>query len=122
METKKEDLVMYILVNSEIGMKTGKIASQVAHSVQLLTEEMIRSAYEQIPVPEYYFRYAKWAKNPTKIVLKATTKQLLELSKMKEVRAIIDDGQTQVEPGSMTCVCFFPSNQYGELMKDFKLL
>ncbi len=41
-----DEPVMYILVNNDLGMKKGKIASQVGHVVQNITEDIIRMGYE----------------------------------------------------------------------------
>lgn len=109
MEKSSDTPVMYIFVNKDLEMGKGKVASQVGHVVQLITEEIIRSGYEKNPPPAHYFTYMKWKRHCAKIVLKGTTDQLMELSKHAEARAIIDDGQTQVAPGSLTAVGFFPS-------------
>lgn len=105
----KDKPVMYIFVNNDLSMGKGKIASQVGHAVQAITEEIIRKGYEKNPPPECYFTYMKWKRHCAKIVLKASTEQLKELAKHMEARSIIDDGQTQVDPGSLTVVGFFPS-------------
>ena len=119
-------MVMYILINTDLEMDKGKIASQTAHVAQVITEEIIRSVYETRPVPDYYFRYYKWKNGGpigTKIVLKATESQLLELIKMDESRYIIDNGPTtQVKSGSLTCVGFFPTDKLTDTFKDYKLL
>jgi peptidyl-tRNA hydrolase len=117
-----DKIVMYIVVNADLDMGKGKIASQVGHVVQLITEEIIRTGYESRPLPESYLTYMKWRTNCTKIVLKATESQMNELMKMKEARYIIDDGQTQVKPNSLTVLGFFPSAKLGDVVKDFKLL
>lgn len=113
---------MYIFVNSDLSMTKGKTCSQVAHCVQLITEEIIRSGYEIVPTPKYYFTYMKWKLHCTKIVLKASTDELKELIKMNEARYIIDDGNTQVPPNSLTVVGFYPSTTLGELVGKYKLL
>lgn len=117
-----EKYVMYIVVNDDLKMKPGKIASQVGHVVQLITEEIIRSGYEDCPAPKTYFDYMKWKMHCTKIVLKGSTQQLQELIEKHNARFIIDDGQTQVEPNSLTVVGFPPSSELGAIVKDFKLL
>ncbi|AYV77772.1 MAG: peptidyl-tRNA hydrolase [Edafosvirus sp.] len=123
METKKEDnIVMYIILNSDLSMTKGKCVSQACHVVQLITEKILRSGYESDHIPEEYIIYKKWSLCPTKIVLKATTEQLIRLSKMDGASEMIDDGQTQVHPDSLTCVGFAPSNKLYDIMKDFKLL
>lgn len=114
--------VMYLIVNNDLNMGKGKIAAQVGHAVQAIVEEILRKGYESNPVPDCYYRYMKWKKHAAKIVLKATEKQLLELSSHPEARKVIDDGQTQVPENSLTVLGFFPNDKLGDLMKDLKLL
>jgi PTH2 family peptidyl-tRNA hydrolase len=114
--------VMYLVVNNDLNMTKGKTAAQVGHAVQGIVEEIIRKGYETSPVPECYYRYMKWKKHAAKIVLKGTQEQLLGLAEHPEARKVIDDGQTQVPENSLTVVGFFPNDQLGELMKEFKLL
>lgn len=114
---------MYIFVNSDLKMGKGKIAAQVGHVVQHISEEIIRSAYEQRRPPEYYFTYMKWKQSGNaKIVLKTTQEQLKVLMEMPEARHVIDAGRTQIEPNSLTVVGFYPSTTLEETVKDYKLL
>lgn len=115
-------IVMYIFVNKDLNMTKGKTCSQVAHLTQTIVEEIIRTGYETYPVPESYFTYMKWRTNCTKIILGASEEQLKEIIKWPESRYIIDDGQTQVNPGSLTCVGFPPNSKMKEIVKDYKLL
>ena len=116
--------VMYILVNSDLKMTAGKTASQCCHVTQLITEELVRSAYESFQVSENYKIYMTWRKNCTKIVLKATEEELRELIKKypNTCRYFIDDGETQIAPNSLTVVGFYPSAIMEEPLKSFKLL
>jgi len=114
--------VMYIFVNNDLKMSGGKIASQVGHAVQAITEEIIRMGYERMPPPVQYFTYMKWKHNCAKIVLRGTNEQLLELAKHPEARHIIDEGQTtQVASGSLTAVGFFPSTDRS-IAEGYRLL
>lgn len=122
MNSNDKKIVMYILVNKDLEMTKGKICSQVSHLTQLIVEEIIRQGYEMYPPPESYITYMKWKSNCTKIILKASEKELRELIKNHNARYIIDDGQTQVKPNSLTVVGFFPSSEMDEVIKDFKLL
>jgi peptidyl-tRNA hydrolase len=115
-------IVMYIFVNSSLKMTKGKACSQVAHVTQLIVEDIVRKGYETNPPPRLYFTYMKWRSNCTKIILKATEDQLRGLMKLEGAMCIVDDGQTQVKPGSLTAVGFPPSSEMGDLAKDFKLL
>jgi peptidyl-tRNA hydrolase len=123
-----EPLKMYIFINSDLNMTTGKIASQVGHIVHMIIEELVRNGYEQYPISEEYLAFAKWNKNCIKIVLKATQQELLELLKLDSkndlrVRAWYDNGQTtQVLTGSLTGIGFFPSSTMDQLISGYKLL
>jgi peptidyl-tRNA hydrolase len=121
-----ERIVMYIFVNTDLKMSAGKIASQVGHVVQLITEEIIRKGYEINPTPKCYFDYVKWKKifGCAKIILKANTLQLKELIERDNSRFIIDEGRTQVDPNSLTVVGFYPSstNDMNKITKEYKLL
>ena len=79
-ESEEDDYVMYILVNSDLGMRAGKIAAQCSHVCGDITEELIRMGYEK-KNPQPYYRYMKWKNHRKKIVLKATEAQLNEFMK-----------------------------------------
>jgi len=106
-----EDLYMYILVNSDLNMGKGKLASQVGHVVGEITEEIIRKSYESGKgIPDCYLRYAKWKKTGTcKIILKASEEQIKSLIREPESVYIIDAGRTQIAPDSLTVIGFYPS-------------
>lgn len=105
------EIKQYFFVNADLKMTPGKVASQVAHVSQFITEEIIRSGYEKRPPPESYFTYMIWKKNCIKIILSATKEQLLELQKLPESRSVIDNGQTEVPDNSLTVVGFFPEQK-----------
>ena len=112
---------MYIFVNNDLKMTKGKIAAQVGHVVQLITEEIVRRGYERNP-PPIYFTYMKWKSHSKKIILKASEEQLRVLIKENDARFIIDAGLTQIPAGSLTVVGFYPSASHAEKFKSFKLL
>jgi peptidyl-tRNA hydrolase, PTH2 family len=119
--------VMYILVNADLGMGKGKTAGQVGHVVGIITEEIMRNVFTS-PTPEAledYNHYNNWVKNNayTKVVLRSTEKNLLEfIEKEKKCRYILDAGRTQIAPGSLTVVGFFPRNDIADKFKQYKLL
>lgn len=115
-------IIMYIFVNKDLDMTKGKICSQVAHVTQLIVEEIIREGYEAYPPSESYIIYMKWKQQCTKIILKASEEELKELLKLKGARYIIDNGQTQVKPNSLTAIGFYPSSEMEGVVKNFKLL
>lgn len=114
---------MYIFINSDLEMSSGKIASQCCHVTHVIVDELVRDGYESFPASDDYKMYLLWNKHCTKIILKASNEQLLELMKHKSARAFYDNGKTtQVESGSLTVVGFFPSCNLEELVKEYKLL
>jgi len=116
------ELKMYIFVNSDLGMSAGKIASQVGHVVQTIIESVVRSGYESSIPTEAYINYRKWSASPTKVVLKASTQQLLELTKKPFMMYIMDSNTTQVPDNSLTALGFYPGMLSEEDVKDYKLL
>lgn len=120
------EYAMYIFVNSDLKMEKGKIASQVGHVVQFITEEIIRMGYETSGgPPDAYLRYMRWkAFGHAKIVLKATQEQLELLLKCPETHHIIDAGKTQIAPDSLTVVGFFPKlkSEMFDIVSKYKLL
>lgn len=119
--------VMYILVNADLHMGKGKTAGQVGHVVGIITEEILRSVYTNPTTDtlEDYDNYNKWIKTNayTKIVLRATEQNLLEIiEKENKCKYILDAGRTQIAPGSLTVVGFFPRNDMADKFKGYKLL
>ncbi len=111
-----EDNFIYIFVNNDLKMSTGKVDSQVGHVVLKIVEHVLNNKKSQ-----EYLRYQEWKKNgQTKIVLKANQNDLMELIKLPESKYIIDAGKTQISPNSLTVVGFFP-NIHQEF-KKFPLL
>jgi peptidyl-tRNA hydrolase len=114
---------MYIFINSDLDMTSGKIASQTGHVVHLIVDELVRTGYEKFPMSEECKTYMKWNRNCIKIVLKANTEQLKELLKLPNSRAFIETGQTtQVEQNSLTAIGFFPGALSQDDVKGYKLL
>jgi len=119
---------MYIFVNTDLKMSFGQTVAQVAHIVQVITEEIVRESYEIVPVPQYCLTYMKWSKVCTKVVLGATNKQILELMKMDEARHFIDDiyysngSYKDTVTQEVTVVGFFPSATNRDYFNKFRLL
>lgn len=115
---------MYIFVNSDLGMGKGKIAAQVGHVVQMVTDEILRGHYEKRgPGLEAAFKvYKQWLSlGGRKIVLKASQQKLDELAQIPSSRKVYDAGKTQIPSGSLTVVGFFPCDLVTEF-NEFKLL
>lgn len=137
-----EKLVEYILVNKELNMGVGKIAGQVAHvqtvidnkifelddKIYFLSEEILdedimdtRFAKEKELINNYYDWFHTGSQ--TKIILRAKEKDLLKAIDMGAIY-IIDKGLTEIPPGSLTAVGFFPQpkDNLVDFTKKFQLL
>lgn len=120
---------MYIFVNYDLPWKPVKFVAQVAHVTQVITEEIIRTAFESMDGDyNVYERYMHWRdteqKIGTKVVLRATEAQLIELQKLPEARSIYDDcvfGDTK-RSKCLTVVGFFPSYKMSEVAAGYTLL
>lgn len=124
-ENENNEYYMYILVNDDLKMGKGKIASQVGHVVGLITEEIIIKSIESSKVHDCYTRYVKWKNTGhTKIILKAKQEEMENFINHHESVYIIDKGKTQIEPNSLTVIGFYPesSTKIKEKFKNFKLL
>ena len=129
----EDEVVMYIIVNSDLGMSKGKIAAQVGHVVMHLVregEELYNNRkISDITTPlgfkiQDYIIW--WSGSYTKVVLKADSKTLFHIMKkyVSDVQYQRDEGRTQIEPGSLTVVGFFPMRRKDtpDEIKKLKLL
>lgn len=121
------DVVMYIIVNNDLKMEKGKIASQVGHVIQSIVEEILETNYKRTTIENTndYILYQDWKTNGhcKKIVLKGTKDQLLKMiEENKKCRYVIDMGLTQIYPNSLTVIGFFPRNDLQNKLAHFKLL
>ena len=120
--------VMYILVNTDLKMRSGKIGAQCAHSAC----EVVR-ILEGFSVKPIW--YSQWLKSGhAKIVLKCDEKSMRMIIEEYEYSAIypndkwcihtIDQGRTQVEPDSLTTIAFRPMAKEStpEFITHMKLL
>jgi peptidyl-tRNA hydrolase len=120
---QEEEYTMYIIVNESLNMSKGKIASQVGHVTECIAERLIKGMHETSKPQKKFIDYIKYSKSGRKkIVLKAPQDDIIALSKEDDAEYIIDAGRTEIEPGSMTVVAFFPSNTNKERFKKYKLL
>jgi peptidyl-tRNA hydrolase len=122
---KPMDPIMYIIVNSDLKLTVGQVASQVAHIVHLIVEENMQNAYESYPVPESYVTYLKWRYNPVTIVKKASEEQLNELLNTDGAKSFHDETynkQTKMKSQHLTVVGFSPSCTLEPTMNLYDLL
>lgn len=111
---KREELVMYSVVNQDLKMSKGKACAQAQHAAVLCyskSEPHLRDAWLHGSYP--------------KIVLKADENQLVNLHQRYPLKSVlvVDEGRTQIEPGSKTVLGFVIDRKdaFPEL-KDLKLL
>jgi len=131
-ETKDKDerCAMYVFVNNDLKMGKGKIAGQVGHVVGVITEDIISAYYKhgdnkKSQAKKDYDNYQQWKNKDcyTKIILKATEKELMELIENEpKNRYILDAGRTQIAPGSLTVVGLFPQPGIGKKFSKYGLL
>ena len=93
----ESEIVEYILVNKELGMKIGKTAGQVAHCQTIIDKHFSQTE-----------EYKYWIENAqTKIILSGNESDLINWVNNGAI-VIKDNGKTEVAPGSLTCVGFPP--------------
>jgi peptidyl-tRNA hydrolase len=114
-----EELKQVIVVNVELGLPKGKLASQVAHAA-------VAAFLEASPTA----RAAWLADGMPKVVLKASSEAVLQELRVKAesaglpVALIEDAGRTVVSEGAVTCVGIGPATaaELEPLTGDLKLL
>jgi len=121
---RRNELRMYILVNTTARMKPGKIAAQVGHVVQMVTEYMVYNRKSE------WRAYLNSGMHP-KIVLKATQNEMEEIAARYQRRdegawcaCVRDAGRTQVAPNTLTALAFCPvtDEDKPDELKELKLL
>jgi len=114
-------MTMYILVNNDLKMSTGKIASQVGHVVEKITNDILNKMFEE--TTPYLVKYQKYlSQGHKKIILKASEKQMKQFLGKEGVFEIIDEGFTEIPPNSLTVIGFYPSDTNELQFKNFRLL
>jgi peptidyl-tRNA hydrolase len=117
----EDNTSMYIIVNSDLGMSKGKIASQVGHAVEKITMKIFNASLHK--TDSYFVEYQKYLKNGhRKIVLVAPLKEIEKFKDDKDAVYIIDEGLTEIPHGSLTVIAFLPSNSNKERFKKYRLL
>ena len=110
-----------IVVRTDLDMGKGKIASQVGHACVLGAEHVRKSN------PEWF---SEWWSGQEKIVLKVANLKELEQVKQDAIELDVpwsegtDAGQTQIAPGTTTCISIGPAPEESidKITGDLKLL
>ena len=104
---------LYFIINQELNMSAGKIATQVSHCTT-------RFVLENHHTQEFKDWYNK-GRSQTKIVL-AGSQKLLEELEIKGHISIRDNGLTEIVNGSLTCVCLGLHEKLEGGLKRLRLL
>jgi len=117
------EIVMYIIVNKEIKMSSGKLAAQAAHSA-VKAIQLVLTHDEHSDMRTYYNEWNR--ASYTKIVLKASQYEIEQF--IKEHPSIccwtVDEGRTEIPKGSLTTLALIPLPREiaQEYVKNLKLL
>lgn len=120
-----DDYTLYVVINNDLHMQKGKIMSQIAHVIEIITERILKQIYEMPnsgSLKQNYMKYTNTGRK--KIILKATQTELEKLIKNNPhtCEYVTDAGKTQIPAGSLTVVGFMPSNNNKYLFSNLKLL
>ncbi len=103
MKSEEDEVVMYLIVRSSLGMPKGKLAAQVGHGVQLVIR-----AIEAAGTPRDKIWLEEWERSSyTKIVLKADDQAFFK-SRGALGRYVTDEGRTVVEANTETVYALQP--------------
>jgi peptidyl-tRNA hydrolase len=116
-----ENIIMYMFINSDLELTSGQVGAQCGHIVTIIMEEIMRSGYEQYPPGSVYVNYMKWKHAPVKIVLAATTDQLIKLKEIDGAKYFIDNGP-RLPQDALTVVGFPPGHNIKYDAKKYRLL
>lgn len=127
---RNEKLVMYLIVNDQLGMSPGKIAAQCGHAVMHLMEIYFKSILLQdidTPLVNTHKKlandYEEWRREAIKVVLKAGPEEWKALKSEADV-IVIDAGYTEIAPNSETVLGFYlmKKSERSEILKRLKTL
>ena len=117
-----KEIVLYLIVNKDLKMSSGKIASQCSHAVCALVRDLEHKNNNN---------YQTWLANHEPIiVLKATHEEILDIfNKYKNIKDVMcsatyDAGRTQIDANSLTVIRFYPMarDKTPEIISQLKLL
>ena len=103
---------LYFIINQELNMSAGKIATQVSHC----TTQFVLENHHTQEFKDWYNN----GKTQTKIVLGGSQRLLEELE--SHYISIRDNGLTEIDKGSLTCVCLGLHEKLEGGLKRLRLL
>lgn len=124
--TKDNPLVMYIIINEELGMSPGKLAAQVGHGIQLIMQDYYEldnfsqrspsaamSLFdEEINIIQRMdlWLHTEMENKYTKVTLRADKKEFEKIKAEfgKNLALVIDAGKTEIPAGSETVIILYP--------------
>lgn len=120
----RDEPSLYILVNQDLKMSRGKVGAQVGHAVQDIVEEAMKATYASARSKRFDLRtYHTWSKSGSrKIVMKGSQKALESHLEDADCVSVRDEGLTEVDPGSLTVVAWFPCRDGKRRFSGYSLL
>jgi PTH2 family peptidyl-tRNA hydrolase len=117
------EYAMYIIVNNDLQMSSGKIGAQTAHVSEKIANNILIDFYESTEMNKYYGEYVTYMKyGQKKVILKGSFIEIMKFANDHDAVCIIDEGRTEVPENSLTVIGFYPSNKNKERFKHFRLL
>ena len=118
-------MIQTFLVNTDLKMRKGKIAAQVAHGETLYMSDVYSPLHEEMKE-----RNKEWINGGMhKVILKSTEKEMIEiiniLNNLNIISYVVRDfGLTQVPKNSFTVLAIEPLSKvsHEDLFSEFKLL
>jgi PTH2 family peptidyl-tRNA hydrolase len=117
-----DELVQYFIVNSELNMSSGKIATQVAHVASDITYDIVSMIYTV--GSDITEKWVTWNNHDQpKIILRAKEKEMEKLIEQGWY-FIRDIGRTEIPSNSLTCIGYYPEHKsiMRPIVKRFQLL
>ena len=110
--TEEDGLVVYMIVNTDLRMSSGKIGGQCGHAIQYLMQmymnnnRMFFSGNAEI----FYNRMTAWLNSGkhSKVTLAADTKEFEKIKAEYNPIVVRDAGLTEIAAGSETVICLYP--------------
>lgn len=125
-ENSNDEIVMYIVVNSDIKMSKGKTAAQVAHGAVRAASRADKWVGPHDDWVKWLGAYSGFTGSQTKIILKAPEAAMRALNSQyeEETVLILDEGRTEIAPGTPTVLAFIPmkKSKAPSLLANCKLL